>query len=183
MQPSKPELEGWVDREKLLDISGRSRDIQLQMAKDIELKDFESPGGGCLLTDIQFSNRLRDFADNDKLEVEDIDTLKAGRHFRLPDGSKLIIGRHQEDNEKLKATNSDKYYKARILNATGPLALMQKDATQNDKELAANLIVTYGKTNTDQEYEVKLFDENDDGDILKGIKFPTKDIASSYLVK
>ena len=183
MEPSKPELEGWIDREKLLDINGRSRDRQLQIAKEIGLEDFESPGGGCLLTDIQFSNRLRDFVDHEKLEVEDIDTLKAGRHLRLPDGAKLIIGRDQEDNEKLKLTNSSKYYKARILDATGPLALMQKDATNADNLLAAQLIVTYGKTNLDQTYSVKFFDEKDKGVTIEGKKFPSKEIASKYLIQ
>jgi len=183
MPETKPEIEGWIDREKLLDISGRSRDRQLQIAKEIGLEDFESPGGGCLLTDIQFSNRLRDFVDNDKLEVNDIDTLKAGRHLRLPDGAKLIIGRHQEDNEKLKQTNSDKYYKARMTDATGPLSLMQKDASEDDLALAAQLIVTYGKTNIDQTYNVKFFDENDNGKTVQATKFPTKEIASKYLVQ
>ncbi|MEA2049315.1 MAG: 7-cyano-7-deazaguanine synthase [Campylobacterota bacterium] len=183
MPPSKPEIEGWIDREKLLDINGRSRDKQLDMVKEIGLKDFESPGGGCLLTDIQFSNRLRDFAKYDKLEVEDIDTLKAGRHFRLPDGSKLIIGRHQEDNEKLKITNSSKYYKARIIDATGPLALMQKDASDDDLALATNLIITYGKTEIEKVYSVKFFDNSQDIVSKQGIKFPTKDIALEYLIK
>jgi tRNA-specific 2-thiouridylase len=90
LEPSLPEREGWVDREKLLDINGRNRQRQLDMAKEIGLKDFESPGGGCLLTEVQFSNRLRDFVDNDTLEVDDINTLKAGRHLRLPDGAKSL---------------------------------------------------------------------------------------------
>jgi len=99
LPPSKPELEGWIDREKLLDISGRSRKRQLALAKEIGLKDFEPPAGGCLLTEIEFSKRLRDFVKFDKLEVDDIDTLKFGRHFRLPNGAKLIVGRHKEDNQ------------------------------------------------------------------------------------
>ncbi len=183
MNPSKPELEGWIDREKLLDINGRSRERQLQLAKEIGLEDFESPGGGCLLTEIQFSNRLKDFTAFDKLEVEDIDTLKAGRHLRLPDGAKLIIGRHQEDNEKLKQTNSDKYYKARILDATGPLSLIQKGASDADNLLAAQLIVTYGKTNMDQKYSVKFYDENDEGIVIEATKLPSKEVAAQYLIQ
>jgi tRNA-specific 2-thiouridylase len=110
---TKPEREGWIDREKLLDIWGRGRATQLEMATKIGLVDFEPPAGGCLLTDVQFSNRLRDFVANDTLEIEDIDTLKVGRQLRLPDGAKLIIGRNQEDNEKLEATNSKKYLKTK----------------------------------------------------------------------
>ena len=181
LEPSLPEREGWVDREKLLDINGRNRQRQLDMAKEIGLKDFESPGGGCLLTEVQFSNRLRDFVDNDTLEVDDINTLKAGRHLRLPDGAKLIIGRHQEDNEKLKNTISKKYYKARILDAVGPLSLLDKKATQADKELASSFIVSYGKTELDKDYKV-LFEDGDENFTLVAQKLPTKDEIGKYLI-
>lgn len=184
LPPSKPELEGWVDREKLLDINGRSRHRQLEMAKNIGLKDFESPGGGCLLTEIQFSNRLREFTQHEKLEVADIDTLKAGRHLRLPDGSKLIIGRNQEDNEKLSSTNSDKYYKGRIKDASGPFVLFQKDASDGDKELAAKLIVTYGRCEADKEYEVEFKDNKGTSQpSIKGSKFPDKLEAAKYMIQ
>lgn len=181
LEPSLPEREGWIDREKLLDINGRNRQRQLDMAKEIGLEDFESPGGGCLLTEVQFSNRLRDFVDNDTLEVEDINTLKAGRHLRLPDGAKLIIGRHQEDNEKLKNTRSKKYYTARIVDATGPFSLLDKKATQADKELAASFIVSYGKTELDKNYKV-LFEDEDENFTLESKKLPTKDEMAKYLI-
>jgi len=183
LEPSKPELEGWIDREKLLDITGRNRQRQLDLAKEIGLEDFESPGGGCLLTEIQFSNKLRDFVDHDKLEVEDIDTLKAGRHLRLPDGAKLIIGRNQDDNEKIKNTISRKYYKARILDASGPMCLFQKDASKEDLQLATNLIITYGRTELDTKYKVKFFTDEIDELEVEGEKFPSKDIASQYFIQ
>ena len=174
---SLPEKKGWVDREKLLDISGRGRSRQLQLAKEFGLKDFEPPAGGCLLTEIQFSNKLSDFIKNDKLDINDIDTLKAGRHLRLPDGAKLIIGRHQEDNKKLENTNSDKYYKGRIVGATGPYALLDKKASDNDKKLAADFIITYGKTETNKEYEV------DFGKIkIKGKKLASKEPIQQYMI-
>jgi tRNA-specific 2-thiouridylase len=151
---TKPEREGWIDREKLMDITGRSRAPQLQMVKDIGLENFEPPAGGCLLTEINFSKRIEDFIKSDKMEINDIDTLKYGRHLRLPDGAKLIVGRHQEDNEMLKATKSDKYDKARILDASGPLCLLEKKATDADKQLATKFIITYGKTELNKQYEV-----------------------------
>ena len=183
LNPTKPEIEGWVDRERLLDISGRNRQRQIQLAKEIGLVDFESPGGGCLLTEIQFSNKLRDFVNYDKIEVDDIDTLKAGRHLRLPNGAKLIIGRNQDDNLKLEKTKSDKYLKGRIENAIGPLCLFQKDATDSDKQLATNLILTYGKTNLDEKYNVIYFDNNENLIFTKsGKKFHSKEIVSQYFI-
>jgi len=183
LEPSLPEREGWIDREKLLDINGRSRQRQLDMAKEIGLKDFESPGGGCLLTEIQFSNRLKDFVDNDKLEIDDINTLKAGRHLRLPDGAKLIIGRDKDDNEKLKNTKSDKYYSARIVDATGPYCLFQKEASFKDKQLAARFIITYGKTEQNKQYKVKFFENEKEVYELEEQKLPSKELAAQYFVQ
>jgi tRNA-uridine 2-sulfurtransferase len=185
MDITKPEREGWIDREKLLDISGRSRQRQLELAKEIGLEDFESPGGGCLLTEIQFSAKLRDFSDHDTLEVDDINTLKAGRHLRLPDGAKLIIGRDQQDNEKLKNTNSKKYLKARIKDASGPMCLFQSDASDDDKQLATNLIITYGRTKADEEYEVLYFlnEEDEKSEFtIKGSKLASKELAAQYFI-
>jgi len=182
LEPSLPEREGWIDREKLLDINGRNRQRQLNMAKEIGLQNFESPGGGCLLTDEQFSNRLRDFVDHDELKVEDIDSLKAGRHLRLPDGAKLIIGRHQEDNEKLKAVQSQKYYHIRLQGAPGPYSLMDKKASKEDMQLAAQFIVSYGKTDLDKAYKVKFFD-NDNEIELEAKKLPSKQPIAQYFVQ
>lgn len=175
---TKPERDGWVDRDKLLDISGRSRSRQLALAKEIGLENFEPPAGGCLLTDIQFSNRLRDFVDNATLEINDIDTLKFGRHLRLPDGAKLIIGRHKEDNEYLQNTTSEKYLKGRIVDCTGPLALIEKTASLQDKELAAKFIISYGKTDLDKIYEVDFGEFK-----VSGEKLPSKDSIQQYFVK
>ncbi|MBD3840853.1 MAG: 7-cyano-7-deazaguanine synthase [Campylobacterales bacterium] len=183
LSPSRPELEGWIDREKLLDIQGRTRHRQLELAQEIGLKDFESPGGGCLLTDIQFSNRLRDFVAHDTLEILDIDTLKAGRHLRLEDGLKVIIGRDKDDNKKLQQTQSKKYLQARVVGAVGPYCLVAKDGSSSDMQFAANLIVTYAKTNLDQTYEVEFKNlQTQEIFIINATKYPSKDIASKYFV-
>ena len=177
MPLSKPEIEGWIDREKLLDINGRTRTRQLALADEIGLKDFEPPAGGCLLTEIQFSQRIRDFVANDTMEVDDIDTLKAGRHLRLPNGAKLIIGRNQADNEKLVNTKSDKYLRARAVGASGPFCLFSVDANEDDKQLAANIIVTYAKSEAGKNYKVNFTDY-----VLDGVKFDTKDELQQYFI-
>ncbi|WP_457596126.1 7-cyano-7-deazaguanine synthase [Hydrogenimonas sp.] len=159
LPPTLPEREGWVDREQLLGITGRSRDVQLKLAEEIGLKDFEKPGGGCLLTDENFSKKLAEFIKYDTLEVEDIALLKCGRHLRLPDGAKLVVGRHKEDNEMILAALSPKYLKIRLLNATGPVAALSANATKADRELAARITATYGKTNPEERYEVQVGEE------------------------
>ncbi len=159
LEPTKPEIEGWIDRDRLLDISGRSRERQLAMAKEFGWKDYESPGGGCLLTEPVYSQKIREFIKHEEFSVEAIDLLKYGRHFRLPDGAKLIVGRHKEDNEALKGVNHPNYISFR-LPVAGPYNLINKSATKEEKELAAKIALTYGKSQKGQKYIVKIEEES-----------------------
>jgi tRNA-specific 2-thiouridylase len=158
LEPTTPETRGWVDREKLLDISGRGRNRQLKLAKEFGWDDYESPAGGCLLTQEQFSKKIEEFIKYDKLDIKDIDILKFGRHFRLEDGAKLIVGKNREDNEMLRNINSPKYIPIKI-DITGPFSLIDKNASNRDKKLASKITLTYAKSNIDREYEVYIGDE------------------------
>ncbi|WP_456322781.1 argininosuccinate synthase domain-containing protein [Hydrogenimonas sp.] len=178
LPPTLPEREGWVDREKLLGITGRNREVQLKLAKEIGLENFEKPGGGCLLTDENFSKKLAEFVEHDTLEVEDIALLKCGRHLRLPDGAKLVIGRHKEDNEMIEAAITPKYTKIKLLNAVGPIAAISANASELDKELAAKLTATYGKTKPEEKYEAQVGDE-----IFTTSPFDSKEPCQKYFIK
>lgn len=145
LEPTIPELEGWVDREKLENIVGRNRERQMELAEQFGLKDYEAPGGGCLLTDEHFSRKIRDFIAHDKDFVKaDIPTLKYGRQLRLPDGAKLIIGRNAEENEKLESIENPKYAHIHT-ELFGPHSLISMNASEKDKTLAAKLILAYCK--------------------------------------
>lgn len=144
LEPTIAETEGWVDREKLENIVGRNRDRQMELAEQFGLTDYEAPGGGCLLTDEHFSRKIRDFIAYDTFEIADIPTLKYGRQLRLPEGAKLIIGRNAEENEKLSEIENPKYLHV-TTELIGPYSLITKTATDNDKKLAAKLILAYCK--------------------------------------
>lgn len=145
LEPTIAEINGWVDREKLENITGRNRERQMELAHEFGLVDFESPGGGCLLTDEYFSNKIRDFIEYDKnFTTADIATLKYGRQFRLPDGAKLIIGRNADENELIKGIENPKYTHISI-DIIGPHSMISVDASASDKELAAKLILAYAK--------------------------------------
>ena len=58
-EPSIAEREGWVDREHLLHITGRSRKEQIRLAEEWEIGNYHCPAGGCLLTDKTFSRKVR----------------------------------------------------------------------------------------------------------------------------
>ncbi|EQB40215.1 ATP-binding protein [Sulfurimonas hongkongensis] len=160
LEPTIAEKSGWVDRERLESISGRSRDRQLQLASEIGLADFESPGGGCLLTDENFGKKMRDFIKYDKFEVKDIPVMKFGRHLRLPDGAKLVVGRNKEENAYLQEIDNDKFYHIRTLGIPGPHSLLSKNASDSDKELAAKVILTYTKADEGATYRL-LFDKEE----------------------
>jgi len=159
LELTKPELEGWVDREKLYDINGRNREKQLQMAKEFGWDDYESPGGGCLLTEPVYSQKIREYLEFEEFSVESIDLLKFGRHFRLPDSAKLVVGRHKEDNEALQKVNHQDYISFR-LPVAGPFNLINKSATKRERELGAKIALTYGKSQKGQKYIVEIDGEN-----------------------
>ncbi len=144
LEPTIAETNGWVDREKLENIVGRNRDRQMELAESFGLTDYEAPGGGCLLTDEHFSRKIRDFIAHDTFEIADIPTLKYGRQLRLPEGAKLIIGRNAEENEKLSEIENSKYLHV-TTELIGPRSLITETATDNDKMLAAKLILAYCK--------------------------------------
>lgn len=97
-----PEDLGWVDRSKLYDISGRRRERQFQIADYYGFSYVPTPGGGCLLTDPNYSAKLK------SLLVEgmedNLDLLRAIRHgrvFRNGDGVVIIVSRHDVESKTL----------------------------------------------------------------------------------
>jgi tRNA-specific 2-thiouridylase len=174
LEPTTPEIEGWVDRDKLLDISGRSRERQLSLVKEYGWEEYESPGGGCLLTQAHYSDRIREFVKYDDFTVPDIDLLKFGRHFRLPDGAKVVVGRNQEDNEGLQKVQSDKYI-ALKLPISGPFSLISSNSTDRDKALGAKLAITYARSSADKSYLIWVGDES-----ISVSPFATKQEAQAY---
>lgn len=94
-----PEENGWVDREKLLDISGRGRKPQMELAQRYGILDYPNPAGGCQLTDPQFARRVKDLFDHqEEIDLEDMELLRLGRHFRVDGRTKLIVGRNEQEN-------------------------------------------------------------------------------------
>jgi len=125
LKPTIPEKLGLVDRNKLLDISGRSRKKQLELAKKFKLKDFPAPAGGCLLTDPEFSKRLRKlFEISPDCRRNDIELLKLGRHFS-ENTTKIVIGRNEDENGKIKKIAQKGDVLIEMENYSGPLTLVR----------------------------------------------------------
>jgi tRNA-specific 2-thiouridylase len=177
LTPTIAEEKGWVDRSRLEGITGRSRTRQLELAKEIGLEDFESPGGGCLLTDESFGKKMFDFIKYDKFEVKDIVLMKYGRHFRLKDGAKLVIGRNEEDNIQLEAVENDKYVHLEIVDIIGPHGLLSKNASEADREVAKKAMLTYTKAKENELYTVSI-----DGMEFIASAFSSRDVMKALSV-
>ncbi len=113
MKETEAELEGWVDRSKLLRMSGRSRSPQIALAKKFGITDFPTPAGGCILADPILSQRIAQIYSFESvlksatITVPDIRVLLIGRQFSLPGGGWLILGRDEKDNNRLGKIGSD----------------------------------------------------------------------------
>ena len=104
LEETIPEKEGWVNREELYGISGRSRYDQMGLADELGVKDYPAPAGGCLLTDIGYSARLSELMEyKDEITENDLDMLKFGRHYRAKNGAKLISSRSGDEGDIIEA--------------------------------------------------------------------------------
>ncbi len=146
LPPTKAESEGIIDRERLLGISGRSRSVQIALAERYGIEGFSTPAGGCLLTDENFARRLRDlFERKPNVMQHDIRLLTLGRHFRLPSGAKVVVGRNRQENELLSAIRQSEMKLLRPFDFPGPVAVLTDEASPEDAAIAAGLILKYSK--------------------------------------
>ncbi len=156
LPPTLPELNGWIEREKMFAISGRERKTQIELAKKFGIKNYESPAGGCLLTDKNFTIKLKNLTSKHNLCVNEIDILKVGRHLKINE-TIVIISRKKEENSVLKSYNSNKFIKMYPIDIPGPIGLIEKEATTQTKQIASQIMLTYtkakeGKIKIGQEY-------------------------------
>jgi len=143
---SIPEKEGWVDREKLLTIQGRSRKPQIKLAKQFGIDDYPCPAGGCLLTDPGFARRTKDLILHDpNFSINDVHLLKIGRHFRFSPKLKLMVGRNEEENEKVQTFAQEEDILIKVQQYPGPLSLLRGEIDPMGIEKAAAITVRYSK--------------------------------------
>lgn len=157
LDPTLPETEGIVDRNRLLGLSGRSRKPQFELAEKYGLKEYPSPAGGCLLTEKGFCRKLADLRDHEGLDDERLVWLLLhGRHFRLPGGAKCVAGRDARDNQSLKQAMRDHDVLLHTVNVPGPTVLIPGGASEADVASAAGLCAAYGDHGTRAEVVVKI---------------------------
>jgi len=174
------EQQGLVDREKLMDITGRSRKVQIQMAKDLGITEYPAPAGGCLLTDKVFSDRLRDLLMVQKTnETRHLHLLKHGRHFRLDsidtpsnldnqqNCCKLIVGRSKYDNQQIMTWfDRDQDVRLRHAEMPGPDAILMGNFSDSLIQTAAGITAGYTKSKPGETAKIKVTEKGKESIVL-----------------
>ncbi|MFH1039087.1 MAG: tRNA 4-thiouridine(8) synthase ThiI [PVC group bacterium] len=147
LEETIPEKKGWVDRSRLLGLSGRSRKEQLALAARYGLEGYSTPAGGCLLTEEHYCRRLKELKEREGWNAADLELLRVGRHFRLPSGAKVISGRDEGENLRLEQLAADGDLLLQAADKPGSLILLRAPggSSPGDLELAAAVCARYSK--------------------------------------
>ncbi len=159
---------GWLNRDKLLSFNGRGRSNQFSLAKEFKVEKFSQPAGGCLLTDPEFTKRLKDLIKYQQLDLDNVELLKLGRHFRLTEEIKLVIGRDQKENEELEryAKKSDVLFVPK--NIAGPSGILRGGYRDGILSLAVRIVISYGDASLGQEAILDIIKGKDGSRELTG---------------
>ncbi len=145
LKPTKAEIDGIVDREKLMEITGRGRKSQVALAGRFGIQDYMPPAGGCLLTDRFIAQRVRDLLDHhETYSMADVYLLTIGRHFRLNETTKFIVARNEAENIELEKYRTDADYFF-IPEFKGPAALALGPLGEEDFSTITGTLTRYGR--------------------------------------
>jgi len=185
LPPTLPELEGWLDRDQLLDFSGRTRKPQMALAEKFGFEDYAQPAGGCcFLTDEQYSKKFVDLWDargERKYELDDIMLLKVGRHIRPAKNFKLIIGREEGENNFLSGYRKV-YSSLKTTSHAGPLVMIDGEVSDEDLELAARITARYSQGRTADTVELEYTTKDGENRSLTVAPMPVSEIPESWHV-
>jgi tRNA U34 2-thiouridine synthase MnmA/TrmU len=182
LPPTKPELEGAIDREKLLDIKGRSRKPQMALAEKFGITEYPNPAGGCLLTDPGFAKRVKDAMKHHEFNADNLAILSVGRHFRLPGGARLAVGRDSGENEILLslAAVNDMVFKMR--DHQGPISVLRGKADEAAVKLAAQIAAYHTKFRDEKSVAVNYWEAGQKDVVTLSVTPAPKDEVESLRI-
>ena len=144
LPPTIPEKRGWIDREKLLGLSGRNRKPQMRLAADWGIEDYPSPAGGCRLTDPNYAERVRNLMELEMFTTRNARLLRNGRLFPL-DNAFAVVGRDHEDNLSILEDVSEDALMLELENHPGPLAALVGHRTGENVKRVKELVIRYSR--------------------------------------
>ncbi|MBE9522778.1 MAG: tRNA 4-thiouridine(8) synthase ThiI, partial [Proteobacteria bacterium] len=104
-----------------------------------------------------FSRRLKDLLSlNPDFSRRDVELLKWGRHFRLSENAKVVVGRNQKENEVISSLRKKADTMFRVDSFPGPTVLATRNPSMEGIELAAAITVAYSDTPSDQSESVRV---------------------------
>jgi tRNA-specific 2-thiouridylase len=152
-----PEKEGWVVRERLLGLSGRSRQPQMKLAREFGIQEYPAPAGGCLLTEEAFSRRLKELISvTPAFSRRDIELLKWGRHFRICEKAKIVVGRNERENELIASLARERDTLLRVESVPGPTVLATGELSPEEIKLTASIAASYSDAAIHQSVAVRV---------------------------
>lgn len=185
LAPTLPEREGWVNRDALLDFSGRNRKPQMALAKKMGFEDYASPAGGCcFLTDKNYSRKLVDLwqAHNNKdYELDDIMLLKVGRHIRPMPHFKLIVSREEGENKFLSGYKKQ-FTTIETQSCGGPLTLIDGETSDEDIKLASRIAARFSQGRQHNSVSIKVTRANGEQMNFDVPPMPATDIKEEWYV-
>lgn len=162
-----PEKEGLIKRENLGMIKGRTRKAQLEMAKKYGIENPPNAGGGCLLTDPAFGLRAKDLFEHiENPTINDIDLLKIGRHLRLDEETKLVVGRNKDENEMIKAIALPDDVLLEARDHMGPVSILRGKNADKHISFASSVTLRYSDAPKDEQSYVRVIKDKVQDEVI-----------------
>ncbi|MDI6797405.1 MAG: tRNA 4-thiouridine(8) synthase ThiI [Desulfatibacillaceae bacterium] len=183
LAPTQPEIQGLVDREGLMDFSGRSRKPQMALAKEMGIEQYPTPAGGCLLTDEGFGRRLKDLLAHEgysPVTRRDLVLLKHGRHFRINPATKVIAGRNKAENASLAALADPAFDSIVRPAAPGPVVFVPNKGDLDGIQTAAAIFAAYSKAPQGESLAVTVLTPQ--GAVVVPLTCPDRENFRSFLL-
>jgi hypothetical protein len=177
LPPTIPEEKGWLDRQRLGAVKGRSRKEQILLAQEFGVVEYPTPAGGCLLTETSYQSKVRDlFVREAVLDPHDFRLLRTGRHFRIGERTKTVIGRNQADNEQLLLAVRPGDTLLRWQEGPSPLALITGPVDGQLLDTAGRLLLRYTRAPQDEACRLLVIDDGGEQQITVFNMFREEDV-------
>tara|TARA_B100000315_G_scaffold150954_1_gene139744 strand:+ start:12232 stop:13239 length:1008 start_codon:yes stop_codon:yes gene_type:complete len=162
LKPTLPEIHDIINRNRLLKIRGRSRKQQITLAEEKGIYNYPCASGGCLLTDYHFVKRLKDlYRFQNPVSLNDARLLRVGRHLRINDRCKIIVGRNKEENEKLEKLVQPGDHIFRSTGHKGPLVVAKGEIENGAMEMISAITAHYSKAPKSIKIPIEIYKDPD----------------------
>ena len=170
LRPTLAEEKGWVNRDELYGIAGRGRKEQIELAAQFGIDEYAQPAGGCcMLVEESFSRRLKDHLKHEGAETlnqEQVALLSVGRHLRLPDGTKIVAGRNEGENNYLDRARRPEHWRFEVIEGGSPVGLVVGPLTAEQVDQIAAVIAGYSRYKNEAQVRVAV----DRGDTVEEVE-------------